>query len=387
MCANIFGDFAGSEIFKDERFLYPEYIPEKLPFREAQIAEIAHALKPALRGAKPQNLFICGKSGTGKTVTAKYVLRELEEHTSKAKGIYINCFEYNTRNAILNKLCLSLGRPVPRRGIATDEVYAELLNALKRTNMVPIVVLDEVDQLAGNNTASLLLYDLLRITEFQQAYIGIIMISNLCEIVAMLDSRVRSSLAGTTIEFQPYAPEQLKQILRERAKYAFFENALEADVINLAAAYAAKHNGDARIAIESLLIAGRLAERENAKKLTVAHLRKAFEQIKPRPLQKAAPYLDEHEKCLLSILCEKEKLFSGQLYKIYSERVSEPITERSYRKKLNRLAELKLINIKDVTEGIRGRTREITLAQPKKAIEEILRGNSTGGDSNSCKKI
>ena len=374
MHSNIFADTAGSDIFRDERFLYPEYIPERLPFREAQIAEIAHALKPSLRGGKPQNMFVCGKSGTGKTVTAKYVLRELGEHTSKAKGIYINCFEFNTRNAILNKLCISLGQPVPRRGIATDEVYAELLNVIKRTRVIPIVVLDEVDQLINNRNASLLLYDLLRMTEVQQAYFGIIMISNLCEIIAMLDSRVKSSLASTTIEFQPYTPEQLKQILRERAKYAFFENSFDEDVINLAAAYAAKHNGDARIAIESLLIAGRLAERDS-KKLTVLHLRKAFEQIRPRPLQKAAPYLDEHEKVLLLVLCEKERLLSGQLYKIYSERVSEPITERSYRKKLNRLVELKLIDVQEITKGIRGRTRAITLAQPKGAILTLLPEN------------
>ncbi len=234
MPRNIFAEITESSIFKDERFLYPEYIPERLPFRDSQIAEIAHALKPALRGGKPQNLFVCGKSGTGKTVTAKYVLRELEEYTSKAKGIYINCFEFNTRNAILNKLCLSLGRAVPRRGIATDEVYAELLSALKRVSIVPIVVLDEVDQLAGNKTISLLLYDLLRIVEHQDAHIGIIMISNNAELLAMLDSRVRSSLLSREIMFEPYTPVQLKEILKERVKHAFFANVLDNEVINVA---------------------------------------------------------------------------------------------------------------------------------------------------------
>ncbi len=371
MPRNIFAEITESSIFKDERFLYPEYIPERLPFRDSQIAEIAHALKPALRGGKPQNLFVCGKSGTGKTVTAKYVLRELEEYTSKAKGIYINCFEFNTRNAILNKLCLSLGRAVPRRGIATDEVYAELLSALKRVSIVPIVVLDEVDQLAGNKTISLLLYDLLRIVEHQDAHIGIIMISNNAELLAMLDSRVRSSLLSREIMFEPYTPVQLKEILKERVKHAFFANVLDNEVINVAAAHAAKHNGDARMAIESLLIAGRLAERENAKKVTLAHLRKAFEQIKPRALQKAAPFLDIHEKKILAILCDHVELFSGKLYRLYCRQAQEPITERSFRKKLNRLAELNLIEAKVVEKGIRGRTRAIKLAQPKEAIKEI----------------
>ncbi|MCX8190046.1 MAG: AAA family ATPase [Candidatus Diapherotrites archaeon] len=355
-------------IIKDERFLYPDYVPERLPFRDAQIEEIVSSLRPLLRNGKPQNLFIFGPTGTGKTVTAKYVIKELESASSRAKGLYINCFEDHTRNAVLNKLCISLGNAVPRRGLAADELYNELLQTLKTKKISPVIVFDEVDQLIKDKTSSMLLYDLLRANEQHGLQIGLVLVSNLYEILSFLDGRVLSSLSAKNVKFESYTPEQLKQILNDRAKIAFFNNSLDQDAINLAAAYGAKCNGDARVAIEILLSAARMAENEGAKSVNINHIKNAFKTISPRALQKAAPFLDVHEKELLKILCEKDALFSGELYKLYAAKFSSPLTERSFRDKLNRLAELKLISLKDVKEGMRGRTREITLAQPKNAI-------------------
>jgi cell division control protein 6 len=155
MPKNIFADAEEGEIFRDEKFLYPEFVPERLPYRDAQIDEMVHAFQPVLKGGKPQNVFVFGASGTGKTVTVKYVLRELEAFSNRAKGLYLNCFEYNTRQAVLNQICVFLGVPVPRRGIATDEVYSELLLALKKADFVPLIVLDELDQLMASNTCPL----------------------------------------------------------------------------------------------------------------------------------------------------------------------------------------------------------------------------------------
>ena len=372
MAKNIFSGVLENEIFKDEKFLYPEFVPERLPFRDAQIDEMAHALKPVLRGGRPQNLFVFGPSGSGKTVTVKYVLRELEEFNDRAKGLYLNCFEFNTRQAILSQVCVFLGVPVPRRGIATDEVYSELLSALKRSDFAPVVVLDELDQLLHKNIASNVLYDLLRVVEFQKSRLGVVIISNDESLVSRLDSRVRSSLLHSPVEFAPYSPKQLKEILWERAKYAFQDKVLERDVINVAAAHAAKNNGDARLAIESLLRAGRIAVRSRSPKVKVLHLRKAFDSIHSRALDKAKDFLDENEKAILKMLCEKDKVFSGVLFKEFSEKTANALTQRSFRKKLNRLESLKLVSMELKEKGVRGRTRVIKLAQSKKEIENVL---------------
>src|SRR3989344_8576919 len=254
-------------VFLDERFLYPEFIPEKLPHREKETESLAYCFRPILEARKPLNVFLAGPTGVGKTVCTKYVLRELEESYGRAKSLYLNCFEYNSRPSVLAAIANFTGAVVPRRGLATDEVFSKLVESLGKCGFTPIVVLDEVDQLMLSEENAKLLYDLLRIVESHaKLRLGIVLISNDTSLTAKLDPRIRSSLAEQTIVFDAYAPQQLKSILSERAELAFMKGTIGADVIGVAAAHSGKLGGDCRVALESLLRAGRIAERKNSGK-------------------------------------------------------------------------------------------------------------------------
>lgn len=376
MAGNIFEGAKGANvIFKDERFLYPEFVPEKLPHRDAEIDSLVFSIKPVTEGKKPQNSIVLGKSGTGKTAAVKYVLKELEEFSDRAKSIYLNCFEFNTRHGILTEISNFLGEPTPRRGIATDEAYTRLIIALKHASFTPIIILDEVDQLANANEASKLFYDLLRIVEHEKQRLGLVLISNDFSFSSKLDSRVKSSLAHQTILFEPYEPRQLKDILKERAQYAFHSTALGNESINVAAAHAAKLGGDARIAIDCLLRAGRLAERENAKQLSPEHLKRVFVEVDSSGLEKYFSSLSDHEKTILSLIPSNSETSTGDLFKQYSKAVEKPLTERSFRSMLSKLESLNLISAPFTDRGERGRTRKISLLVPKDAVlKELGRG-------------
>ena len=68
----------GEPIFGNKEVLRPSYTPERLPHREEQINNMATILVSALRGDTPSNILIYGKTGTGKTASAKFVSEELE---------------------------------------------------------------------------------------------------------------------------------------------------------------------------------------------------------------------------------------------------------------------------------------------------------------------
>ena len=143
MPKNIFEKSAAENaVFRDEKFLYPEFVPERLLRREREIESIVFAFTPVLKGKKPQNVFLAGPTGCGKTAVSKFVLKELEEYTDRAKAIYINCFEFNSRHSVLSKIANFVGSPTPRRGVATDEIYSQFLSALKKSGFVPIIILD-----------------------------------------------------------------------------------------------------------------------------------------------------------------------------------------------------------------------------------------------------
>jgi len=360
--------FKENTIFLDERFLYPEFLPEKLIHREKEIESLVYCFEPILKARKPLNVFLAGPTGVGKTVSVKYVLSQLEESFDRAKSIYLNCFEFNSRSSVLSSIANFVGAGIPRRGLATDEIFSHMLEGMKKCGFTPIVILDEVDQLLISESNAKLLYDLLRVIEYEKQRIGIVMISNDAALVSKLDSRIRSSMAEQTILFEKYSPQELKSILSSRAELAFIKNAISPDVIGIAAAHAAKLGGDARVAIESLLKAGRIAERENAKEVSIDHLKKAFEFVDSASLLKGLPHLSEIEIDLLKIIAENQPIVSGKVYEIYSTLVEAPLKQRRLREILLDLAKKNFISIKSMMRGNKGNTKEFSLMLPEKML-------------------
>ncbi|MFH1588410.1 MAG: AAA family ATPase [Candidatus Diapherotrites archaeon] len=358
-------------VFMNESVLYPEYVPDALFHREKEINSLAYAFKPLMEGKKPLNVFLCGGTGIGKTASVKYVLRELEGETSRAKHLYLNCFEYSTRAGILFKLANFLGAFAPRRGMSIDELYGLILEQLKKTDFTPLIVLDEADQIINSKEESKILYDLLRVTEYQEKKIGLILISNNCELTLKLDPRTKSSLTEESIQFDKYSPMQLKDILWERAEKAFLPNSCLKEIIDVAAGHAAKLNGDARIAIESLLKAGRNADRANSPVIQLLHLKDAFIEVDSASITKSIKYLDEIEKKVLNAVASKSELSSGEAYEIYNNSEKEKLTERHLRTIISKLESKKLISAEMISMGNKGKTKKIKLNFSKELIEKI----------------
>ena len=70
---------AGQTLIKNRKTLTIDYVPERLPFRDDETGTIAQALSVVLKGARPSNLLLFGKPGTGKTAVVKNVTERLLE--------------------------------------------------------------------------------------------------------------------------------------------------------------------------------------------------------------------------------------------------------------------------------------------------------------------
>lgn len=330
-------------------------MPELLPHREDKIKRLADNLLPASKGRKPQNTFLFGSPGTGKTATAKFVFREFEDY-SGVKTFYINCWDYKSAHSILSKIVIDLGAFTQRRGKSKDEILEKLVECCKKTKKGLIVCLDEVDQLIFNDEEAL--YDLVRINQYIDNPVGLIFISNNPYIFANIDPRIRSSLSIEELEFNPYSLEELKDILQQRAKLAFFS--IEEGVILLAANHALQNGGDVRIGLECLLKAGRVGEREDSKQLKVEHIKEILPTVKAVKPQLLKEKINEGERVILNTLEEKRKMPSGELYEEYSKRVGTPVSERAFRDFVNHLAEINLVKISERKRGMKGKTRIIS---------------------------
>jgi len=350
------------KIFKDEQILKPDYVPDEILHRDKEISEIVASLQPLINSRTPENIFIFGPPGIGKTLSVKYVLRQLEEYTSRIRTVYINCWEYDTRYGVLSAICNDLGEILPRRGLSSDEVLSKLVEAYTRDNLKGmVVVLDEFDRLFyGIRDESNVLYDLARATENLNINISTISISNYKDILTRFDPRIKSSLVSHVIEYKPYDITALKDILRERARYAFYSTALDKEVIPLCSAIGVKSGGDARVALAALWLAGKEAENEGADKVTVEHVDMIRDRILPSVFNYAQKTeLSEIEKKILDAIGDKEWV-SGQLYKRLKGMKRLKLTDRTFRNYIKRLHELGLIEYSDARypHG-RGKTRLI----------------------------
>jgi len=364
---NVFRGLCGEGgVFKDERALQPEFIPDVLPHRDVQIRELALALKPAAEGRKPENVVIVGPPGTGKTATARFVLKQLSEYSSKVAPLYVNCWEFSTRHAVLSQVCSLLGVFMPRRGIAADEIFARCAEVMRKEKKIAIVVLDEVDRLlAGRNDEEKVLYDLLRAGETHGVVFGVVGITNSEDFLCKLDNRIRSSLSQREVPFARYSPAQLKDILGERSKLAFIDGALSGDAIPLCAAHAAKNGGDARLGLLALWKAGKAAEADGASRVEAGHCKKAFSAAQALVREERLAGLCDVEKRIVAIAEEKGEVTSGELYSLLAAEFSE--TDRTIRNYIERLEALKLISAEERPRGKdqKGNTRIIRPLPPR----------------------
>lgn len=70
-------------LFKDIEVFDIDYVPETFEYRDEQIQELAHAIRPALIGGRVLNTVCRGIPGTSKTTTIKKLLEEIEGTTKK----------------------------------------------------------------------------------------------------------------------------------------------------------------------------------------------------------------------------------------------------------------------------------------------------------------
>lgn len=353
---NLFRSSKGeNKVFRDESALLPDFLPDELPGREREIRELVYCLQPASENRQPEHALLVGPPGTGKTSAARFVLKQLSEYSQRPLTIYINCWESPSRFAILSFLVAALGEVMPRRGIASDELFARIVEIAKKESRIPIIVLDEVDRLETQADGVQVLYDLCRAGEMHSLKTGVIAITNDPEFHMRLDSRVRSSFVQHTLKFPPYTMPQLKEILSRRAKLAFVPEALDSEVAPLCAAVAFKNGGDARVALSLLLSAGKAAERENAPRVLVQHVRQIEQQALGASTVKAERKLAELDEIDQKIVgLAKKGIESGKLY----DSLAKFAGERAIRQRLDRLIQSEILEAESVQLGA-GRSRMI----------------------------
>jgi cell division control protein 6 len=385
----IFDNFDKNGIFKDKSILQANYSPSEIPHREDQIKQIASILAPVLRGEKTSNLFLYGKTGTGKTLAMKYIQEELykrvkKDSNFKLKVEYLNCKMKkvsDTEYRILAELIKKMGGEIPQTGLPTQAVYTKFIDTIDSEKNLVLLILDEIDQTV-KKISNDFLYNLVRLnSELSKSQLCIVGISNNLTFLDELDPRVRSSLSEEEILFPPYNALQIQDILIQRADLAFKEGVLQEGVISKCAAFAAKEHGDARRALDLLRIAGELAERDDSKKIALRYIDEANEKIERDKILDTILSTPKQFQVVLGAiiyLLENQKgsnpIFTGEVYDFYQQlcikNKLEVLTQRRVGEIIQEFDMSGIINVRVISKGRGGRMREIKMAISKEIIKK-----------------
>ncbi len=397
----IFDLYVDNNLFLNKGVLQANYTPEEIMHRSEQIEQVASILAPSLKGQRVSNLFLYGKTGSGKTLSVQYVGNKLLEKVKgygegNLKFIYVNCKlkqVADTEYRIVAEFIKMLGGQIAATGLPTGVVYSKFIEMIDDKKQMIILVLDEIDQ-AVKKISDNFIYTLTRMnSELKNAQISLIGISNSLTFMDNLDPRVRSSLGEEELVFPPYNALQLQDILRERANKAFKEGVIEEGVIAKCAAYAAREHGDARRALDLLRVAGELTERNGGKKVSLKYIDEANKKIeKDKMLDVIASEPKQFQLVLWAIVeLENERggrqkklsgdsaIFTGDVYNKYQEvclrSKNEILTQRRVGDIIAEFDMLGIINARVLSKGRHGRTREIRLSlvhEIREKAREIL---------------
>ncbi len=392
---NIFAKAAsGRSLVKNRQALTIDYVPERLPFRDEETRTLAQVLSTIFRGARPSNLLLFGKPGTGKSATARNVVEKLKQK-SRELGVevtvpIVNAKLANSAYKVLFEIAEELGvnkeqeKQVHFTGLSMGEATDRVLQFIQRKKLNLVLVIDEIDSLIDKSGDDIL-YNFTRANQrMKGGFVTLIGISNSLTFKDKLDPRVRSSLSEEEIVFNPYTVDQLRQILQERAKLAFSEGGISDAAVNLCAAIAGREHGDARKAIDLLRVAAELAEREGGGKVDEKHVRASEDRIErdaPFVALKNAPI---HHKIVIFAVMRSKNGTTGEVYETYLSLCKlsgqKPLTQRRMTQIISELDLLGLISTDIVNQGRYGRSQKIKVMIPLATVKEALKDDSIFND-------
>lgn len=384
-------------IFVNKELLEINHLPEegRIVGRDDEISKVAAAVNPAIFGQSPSNVLIYGKTGTGKSLCAKYVSTRLVETAAEegvdAETAYVDCAQDTTETQTVQTIASKLndsdvtGVNIPDKGISTATYYKRLWRILDEQHDVALIILDEIDKLEDDS----ILMQLSRAGEagkIEHCKIGVIGISNKIRYKDRMDERVKSSLCEREFVFPPYDAAQLNDIMKARQD-AFRDGVLGDGVISRTAALAAREHGDARKAIDILRYAGEIAQAEEADEVREEFVDRARDQAETDRFRELIRGSTPHSRYVLQALTilsldnpNKEGFRTTTIYDLYEQicrqNGSDALSLRRVRDLLKEHAFL------DVTEQSRrsggsaeGSFTEHQLLEDPEVVRNVLSGD------------
>lgn len=301
-----------NNILENGLLLADDYIPDHIVARDAEKKIVAHNLSPITQNSKPNNMYIWGDNGVGKTIVVRHIISVLKDGLARknkavrVSTITINCKMIHNTNSALYDILYQLTGTKPKQKLNRYNYFnqiCDVINTRARDYQfyAIIIFLDEIDGLQDPND---ILYMLTRAKTTQQitannVVLGIILATNQRKYIERLDPAVISSGAFRECPFPDYNVDELYQILQSR-KDAFKQGVISNELLLYCAdKVAEKYHGDARKVIDIIRESAYSAIEKSALTITINDIDAAEKIVNARGIFDSLKNLTLHDKLIL----------------------------------------------------------------------------------------
>ena len=293
-------------VFSKREALLHHYVPEFLPHREKELAELEKWFRPLLSEDVNVKVHVYGPMGTGKTVLCNrlgvYLVSEAEKRNIKLKFVNINLAytpkPYHFMSLLMEKVVGS-----PGLGVSPEEMLMNIVEKICKEDLKLVIVLDEVDTYIMERRNPKILYMLPRVHELDPRAAGrisLIYVSRRLNWLSRLDEATLDTLGRTAaVKLDKYGIREIEDILSYRVEEAFKPGVVPPEIVEFTAQISYSCGG-IRYALELLLGAGTIADSEGSSDVKAEYVRRVHAGI-PKGTN-GAIYLDElslHKQLLL----------------------------------------------------------------------------------------
>ena len=385
-----FASVLKNQIYQRRDVLYALTPPSGFLHRSGQKNELIMELAPILMGDAVSGIFVYGNPGTGKTGLIMELMEELKQEAKKNNikldSAYVNCSENRTETVILLELLnqLDLSNEYPKMGWNRAMAIDQFIKILNDKERQVFIVLDEVDYVLKESGDDIL-YRLSRINSAIKSKVSTLVVSNDVRVGDYVKPRTQSAFGRVRVIFSPYNADELKDILRDRAKFAFKKDVVGDAVITKIAEIESQRDGDARQAMELLDSCAKIAIAKKKNKITLDLVSEADNLLERDQLLNIVSSLTQQQKLVyLAILKNEKNIMAGMdVYRLYLECCKsfniEPLSERRVRSFVISLKDLALIEAEvGWLADLRKKTRKIEVtidSELKDKAVKLLRDN------------
>lgn len=286
----------GPSIFRDEKTLFPEYVPDKLPGRDDDIARLAKNFRSLLseEGSMAVNIAVVGRAGVGKTALVKYTMERFKEaankHNFPTRFKYYNCHTTRTKTSILRNL-LTEEFHIQSRGFSDEEILEMLAKRLYKQDLRLIVAIDEANMLDSEDILSLIHAN--EYFGYERSRMSTIVISRPAEWISLLDVPLSGHIHDQ-LDLGGYDKATLLEILKYRGDMAFKSEYIDEDTMDMISQISEKTQ-NARHGLEILYRSGKIADNRGERTILPEYIRAAKAEVYPELRRDVFKDLKKHE--------------------------------------------------------------------------------------------